>query len=241
MIKLRTFNFEEGRVLNKKYRILSKLGEGWEGQVYSIQEISTGIIRAAKFFYPERNNKNKTVIGYAKKLNHLNDAPIVIKYITQEEMTFRGFTICYLVSEYIDGFTLDSYITSFTGKKVPFFEALHIFYQLVKGVEQIHIKGDFHGDLHSGNVLIRKKGLSFDVKLIDLFLWKGSKREFQREDLFNLMDIFLEMLGGSKSYAKLPQIAKDIICAKRRNLITKKFPRISTLRVHLENLDWSSY
>jgi tRNA A-37 threonylcarbamoyl transferase component Bud32 len=117
---------------------------------------------------------------------------------------------------------------------------MHIFYNLVKGVEQIHLKGEFHGDLHTGNVLLRRKGLSFDIKLIDLFLWRGNKREFQRADIVELINIFYEILGGQKNYAKLPLSIKKVICGKRSDLILKKFPRISTLSVYLENLTWTN-
>lgn len=237
---IKDFDFPEGHVLNRKYRILSKLGQGWEGEVYSVMEINTNIIRAAKFFYPARNDKNKTVIGYAKKLNNLNDAPIIIKYITQEELTLKGQSILFLVSEFIEATNLEDYIQKTKRKSIPLFEAIHIFYNLVKGVEQIHLKGEFHGDLHTGNVLLRRKGLSFDIKLIDLFLWRGNKREFQRADIVELINIFYEILGGKKNYAKLPLSIKKVICGKRSDLILKKFPRISTLSVYLENLTWTN-
>ncbi len=236
---IKDFDFQEGHVLNRKYRILSKLGQGWEGEVYSVVEINTNIIRAAKFFYPARNNENKTVIGYAKKLNNLNDAPIIIKYITQEEMEFKGHTILFLVSEYIEATSLEDYIHQSKKKAIPLFEAMHIFYNLVKGVEQIHLKGEFHGDLHTGNVLLRRKGLSFEIKLIDLFLWQGNKRDFQRADIIELINIFYEILGGQKNYTKLPQSIKKVICGKRSDIILKKFPKISNLSVSLENLTWT--
>lgn len=237
--QIKEFGFQEDQILNKKYRISSKLGTGWEGEVYAIEEINTGIVRAAKFFYPARNNKNKTLIGYAKKLNNLNDTPIIIKYISQEEVLFKGQKILYLISEYIEATSLEDYINSSKKNSISLFEAVHIFYQLVKGVEQIHLKGQFHGDLHTGNVLLRRKGLAFEIKLIDLFLWKGNKREFQRSDILELINIFYELLGGQKNYAKLPHSIKQIICGRKSNLILKKFPRISTLSVTLENLSWT--
>ncbi len=236
--QIKDFDFNEGHLLNNKYKIISQLGAGWEGEVYSIVEIKTGIIRAAKFFYPARNSKNKTLIAYAKKLNNLNDAPIIIKYITQEEIDFREQKILYLVSEYIDATSLDDYIQNFKNKTISLFEALHIFYQLVKGLEQIHLRGEFHGDLHTGNVLLRQKGLTFEIKLIDLFMWKGNKKEFQRADIIELINIFYEMLGGKKKYSKLPVAIKKIICGRNSTLILKKFPRTSALSAYLENLTW---
>ena len=49
-----SFDFQPGRSLAKKYEVLSKLGQGWEGEVYLLRETSTGIERAAKFFFPQR-------------------------------------------------------------------------------------------------------------------------------------------------------------------------------------------
>ena len=44
------FNLPPGVTIARKYEVLSKLGAGWEGEVYKIREIRTGIERAAKLF-----------------------------------------------------------------------------------------------------------------------------------------------------------------------------------------------
>lgn len=238
MKSIKRFDFEEGRVLNNKYEVISKLGEGWEGQVYSIRELSTGIKRTAKFFFPNRNLKNKTIIGYAKKLNTLSDVPIIIKYITQEKMKFEGAEVSYLVSEFVEGQTLDQFVKKDLKNKATAFEALHILYELVKGLEYIHIRGEFHGDLHTDNVLIRRLGVGFQIKLIDLFLWNKAKREYQKSDILELINILYEILGGQKRYSQQPKFIKKIICGRRSDLILKKFPKVSTLRVYLENMNW---
>ena len=36
----------------RKYKVLSMLGRGWEGEVYKIKEVTTNIERAAKIFFP---------------------------------------------------------------------------------------------------------------------------------------------------------------------------------------------
>lgn len=67
-----SFSFAPGRKLAGKYEVVSQIGEGWESEVYIVRELATGIERAAKFFFPERNPNNRTLRGYAK-LHRLKD------------------------------------------------------------------------------------------------------------------------------------------------------------------------
>jgi serine/threonine protein kinase len=219
--------------------IHSKLGQGWEGQVYSIEEINTGIKRAAKFFYPKRNPKNKILVGYAKKLNKLSEVPIIIKYITQEKLFYKEQEISYLVSEFVEGKTLDQFLKKDLKNRLSLFEALHILYELAKGLEMIHVKGECHGDLHTDNILISRSGVGFKIKLIDLLLMKEKKAEYRKSDIVELICIFADLLGGRKKYQMLPPVAKGIICGRRSDLILRKFPKMSSLRAYLENIDWS--
>ena len=81
------------------YEIVSRLGGGWEGEVYRIREKRTGIERAAKLFFPHRNLRNKAAKFYARKLHKLRDCPIVIHYHTEETVLLRRNPITVLVSE----------------------------------------------------------------------------------------------------------------------------------------------
>ena len=65
--RIESFDLQPGRILARKYEVLESLGGGWEGEVYKIVEIDTGIIRAAKLFYPHRNLRDKSAKLYAKK------------------------------------------------------------------------------------------------------------------------------------------------------------------------------
>jgi hypothetical protein len=55
------FDLEPGQKLGTSYRVEEFLGAGWEGEVYRVVEVPTGISRAAKLFYPRRNPFNRTV------------------------------------------------------------------------------------------------------------------------------------------------------------------------------------
>jgi len=88
-------------MIGKKYRVLSKLGAGWEGEVYKVGEIHTGIERAAKLFFPQRNLRDRTSKIYAQKLHKLRQCSLLIQYHTQENIVFRKIPVTVLISEYV--------------------------------------------------------------------------------------------------------------------------------------------
>ena len=98
-----SFDFEPGRLLARKYVVGELLGAGWEGEVYHVTELATGIERAAKFFFPQRNPQNRAVKFYATKLHKLQECDMVIKYHTQETFNWRKEPITFMVSEYVEG------------------------------------------------------------------------------------------------------------------------------------------
>ena len=65
---VKRFDFQPGRKIAGKYEIERALGSGWEGEVYAICERTTGIRRAAKFYYPHRDPTGSAAIAYARKL-----------------------------------------------------------------------------------------------------------------------------------------------------------------------------
>ena len=151
--KIDSFDFPEGRLLSGKYEVISKLGEGWEGEVYLVKEIATGIERAAKFFFPHRNEKNKSLTFYAKKLHRLRDCRALIKYHTQEKIRYRGNTLTFLVSDFIEGEILTEFLKYQPGKRLDYFQGLHLLHCLAVAIEGIHRLRDYHGDLHKENVM----------------------------------------------------------------------------------------
>ena len=184
-----SFDLAPGRVLVRKYRVLSKLGEGWEGEVYRVLEIRTGIERAAKLFYPQRNPGNRTVKRYARRLHNLRQCPIVLQYHTEEVFIFRRVPVSFLVSEYVGGDALPEFLKKRYRRRLTPFEALHLLYALVGGVNSIHALNEYHGDLHPENIIVRRFGLEFDVKLIDLYNWDSPRRENRQDDICDYLEI----------------------------------------------------
>jgi serine/threonine protein kinase len=236
---IKTFGFQPGQILADKYEILSFLGRGWEGEVYKIHERNTHIERAAKIFFPKRNVKNKTASTYAKKLHKLRSCPILIQYHTFEKIQYKNTPVSVFISEYVEGELLPAYISRFRGKRLPFFQGVHLLHALTVGVESIHHLGEYHGDLHSDNVIVQRLGLAFDLKLLDLFNWGRANQENRQHDICDIIRIFYDAVGGQKSYAKHPQWVHDICCGLKQSLILKKFKTASELRNYLETEDWS--
>lgn len=233
------YRLEPGERVTQNYDVVSHLGTGWEGEVYKICERGTGVERAAKIFYPERNVNDKAAIFYAKKLHALRNCPMVIQYVGREQAEVRGTEVTVLISEFVEGEILHNFLRRQPGRRLLPFQAMHLLYALAKGMEDVHLAGEYHGDLHMGNVIVQRYGLGFDLKLLDLYQWKGPRKENIREDLFDLIRIYYDALGGQTAYAKHPPEVKEICRGLKRTLIRERFPHTSHLIAHLETMEWS--
>jgi len=236
---LKTFDLRPGRILARKYEVISLLGSGWEGEVYKIRELDTDIERAAKLFFPARNLKNKTINANAKMLHKLKNCSMVIHYHTREVIQFQKKPVVLLISEFVEGDLLIDYLAKQRGKRLELYKAVHLLHQLCVGMQEIHESGDYHGDLHAGNIIVSRLGLSYQLKVLDFLHNSMGMRENQRADILDLIRLFYEVLGGRKHYAKQPQIVKDICKGLKSTLILQKFKTVSQLRCFIESQDWS--
>jgi len=236
--KIDHFNLAAGRVLARKYEVIALLGAGWEGEVYLVRELATGIERTAKLFFPQRNLRDKAVKFYAKKLHKLRHCPIVIKYSAQDQITVKGLPVTVLISEYVEGELLSLFVSRQPGKRLQPYQALHVLHALACGMECVHRIGEYHGDLHTDNIILQRYGLGFDMKLVDLFQSPASKRTAIQDDTVEMVRIFHELIGGQKHYAKQVQAVKDIINGQKRSLILKKFRSATQLREYIETMQW---
>ena len=129
-----TFSLAPGRILAGRYEVNDLLGAGWEGEVYSVIECRTGIPRAAKIFFPQRNLGNRATRFYARKMHKLRHCPILTQYHTHESTTCQGVPVSVLVSEFVDGDLLGQFIKHQPGQRLTPFEGLHLLHALSVGV-----------------------------------------------------------------------------------------------------------
>ena len=115
--RIDSFALPRGRLLAGRYEVGELLGAGWEGEVYSVTERRTGIPRAAKIFFPQRNVRDRTLRAYAKKLNRLRDCPIIIQYHHSEQFSYRGHSVTALISDLVEGELLEDFVRRQPGRR----------------------------------------------------------------------------------------------------------------------------
>jgi serine/threonine protein kinase len=140
----------------------------------------------------------------------------------------------------VEGELLSAFLRRQRGGRLDPFEAMHLLHALADGIELIHDRGEYHGDLHEDNVLVQRRGLGFDVKLVDMFRWGKPSAANIHEDVIDLVKLFHLAVGGPRRYAQQPQEVKEICRGLRRSLILERFRTAGQLRQYLESLDWSS-
>jgi tRNA A-37 threonylcarbamoyl transferase component Bud32 len=236
--KVKRFDFPPGRTVAGKYVIERPLGSGWEGEVYVITEKLTGISRAAKFYYPHRDPTGKAAIAYARKLDALRHCPILMQYHHQEIAVVRKKKVTVVISELVEGEKLSEFMARQPRHRLPTFEALNVLHVLTRGIAPIHARGEYHGDIHDDNIMIRRMGVTFDVKLLDFFDLGKPTRGKIHKDVLNLIEVFQIIVGGRENYARQPKVVKDIIRGGKDSLILQRFQSAGDIQRHLENLKW---
>jgi len=233
-----TFNFSQGRRLAGRYEIVGLLGVGWESEVYLVREITTGVERAAKVFFPERNLDNRVARKTAGKLHKLRECRALIQYVAQETIIHNKQSVSVLISEYVDGELLSDFIEKQPGRRLHRFEALHLLHAIAVALEPIHNRREYHGDLHSGNVVVQRIGIEFEIRLIDIFHHQQRKTWSIQDDVINLIRLFYDSIGGSRFYAREPSVVKEICRGLKHSLITQRFRNAGQLRRHVETCRW---
>jgi serine/threonine protein kinase len=232
------FDLRPGLTLGRNYFVVEFLGSGWEGEVYKVEERRTGIIRAAKLFYLSHRPNKARLKKYAQKMYRLRNCSVVTQYIHRDIARIGKETTEILVSDFIEGILLSDFIAKQPHKRLSYFEALHLLYSMAAGIEHIHFQGEYHGDIHSDNILVKRKGLSFEVNLIDFFDIGYSTKAKIQNDVYDLISVFYELIGGPKGYTKANGQIRQIVMGRKHNLIRNKFKNAGQLRLALDNLDW---
>ena len=236
--KPKRFDFPTGKSVAGKYTVERPLGSGWEGEVYVIVERATGIRRAAKFYYPHRDPMGKSAIAYARKLDALRHCPILMQYHHQETTYVKRRKVIVVVSELVEGQKLSEFLAKQEDRRLSTFEALHVLHSLAKGIAPIHARGEYHGDIHDDNIMIRRQGINFEVKLLDFFDLGKPTRAKIHKDVLNLVQVFHILVGGRESYSMQPRVVKDVIRGLKDSLILERFQTAGDIQRHLETVEW---
>ena len=237
--RLTSFGLAPGRKIGRRYVVESVLGAGSEGEVYQIRELNTDILRAAKLYFAHRDPRGELAVRHARKLNDLRHCPIVLQYHHSEVVRIGGQEVVAMISELCPGQQLEQWVACHRGRRLHPYEALHVFYELVRGLEAVHAAGEYHSDVHVQNILVQPRGVRFELKLIDFYDWGPPARYKQKQDIVDAVRVFYDCLGGRAAYARQATELRWIIGGLKRTLILKRFGTMASLRSHLESFAWS--
>jgi diguanylate cyclase (GGDEF)-like protein len=153
-----------GQLIDNKYKVLEKLGEGGMSVVFCVEDIITRQILALKWMkksvtssYLEDRIRFKTEMELAVKFNH----PHIIKIFKAGEFENNP----YIIMELLNGKSLADMLLS--GRKFSKTESLSIVNQLVSAVDYVHNNGIIHRDIKPGNIFLIQKAKELSVKILD--------------------------------------------------------------------------
>ncbi len=162
-----------GQVLDEKYLIDKRLGEGGMGAVYLATHVGTDRPVAVKVITPQFMNQDEFVERFrreAKAAGRLRHPNVV-------NVTDFGFAavgrerVAYLVMEYLDGCTLAEILAE--DSRLPLLWVVDILDQVCSAVNEAHQMGIIHRDLKPDNIWLEpnRRG-GYTVKVLDFGLAK---------------------------------------------------------------------
>lgn len=162
-----------GQVLDNKYLIETKLGQGGMGAVYQALHLGTDRPVAVKVITPHLMTNSEFVERFkreAKATGRLSH-PNVINVTDFGVTNFGSNSIAYLVMEYLKGFTLGDLLDK--KGKLPVSFTIDILEQICAAVNEAHSQGIIHRDLKPDNIWLEPDGRgSYYVKVLDFGLAK---------------------------------------------------------------------
>jgi hypothetical protein len=234
-----SYDFAPGCLLARKYQVLSRIEAGSSGELYTLSECATGIERMGKFF-SRKQNPARMATFYAQKLHRLRHCDILMQYRTQETISVGGTDITFLISDAMHGAPLLDFLANEPGSHLSLFEGLYLLHALAAGVEPIHAAGEHHGELTLDNILVRRKGLGFRAKLIDLSPGQSRKTGAFRQDVLDMIRLFAIATAASRFGRKFPKSVQKLLGEVEKSSSSSSLRDAGALRQYLETLSWSS-
>ncbi|CAN5739218.1 hypothetical protein BH10CYA1_BH10CYA1_34620 [soil metagenome] len=143
----------EKLILNQRYELLQRVGQGGIGFVYKGRDVTNGNIVALKIMRPElaRNElATKRVMREVEVVSRLSNANLGNVYGYGQEQDGAP----YLVMEFIEGRNMEDLLQAEGKLKIG--RAMEIFTQICCGLIGAHSNGIIHRDLKPSNVIINQ-------------------------------------------------------------------------------------
>ena len=239
-----------GTVLANRYWIGRRIGRGGFGITYVACDMRLGMKLAVKEYYPSavtsRISKYNLDVTLATESDNLLFMQQKKSFVREAE-TLAGLAsevnivrvcdivsennTCYIVMEYIDGVTLETYHQK--KGNLSFKEAYQLIRPVIAVLQRVHDSGILHRDISPSNIMIGNNGI---VKLLDF----GSARDFDTNDIKSMTIVLKQGYAPPEQYYRHSEQGPwtDIyaVCATIYHLITGLVPQNSIERVLLDEL-----
>jgi len=141
--------FEQGDVIDDKFIVTARLGEGGQANVYLARDRYVGQLVAIKI---QRTGSDPSIVHEGKALARLRHRSIVQLY----GWGFLPDGTVYLVLEFVDGETLHRHVGALRrrGEVMPVPEVLDITRSLAGALATLHAFSRLHGDVKPANVIL---------------------------------------------------------------------------------------
>ncbi len=155
-----------GQVIDKRYKVLSAIGEGGMSIVFKAHDMITDRNVAIKVLNEANDTDGQAVkrfLNESKAISMLSHENIVKIYDVSFEKELK-----YIVMEHVAGDTLKGYMDK-RGKKLSIEEALGFTEQILLALEHAHSKKVIHRDIKPHNIMVLDNGF---IKVTDFGIAK---------------------------------------------------------------------
>ncbi|KAG0181461.1 Mitogen-activated protein kinase [Apophysomyces sp. BC1021] len=167
-----TVALEHGRetfTIDRKYRIIRKVGSGSYGTVCSAIQVETNEVVAIKkcFRIFDKKLLTKRCLREVKLLQHFNGHPRIIGLKTLDIVDYNNFNEIYLIQE-----CCDTTMTDIIHSRLEL-EPVHyqwFMYQIFSALKYIHSANVLHRDLKPDNILVNQ---NCDIRICDFGMARG--------------------------------------------------------------------
>lgn len=235
------------------YILIRQIGEGGMGRVFLAKNKSIHQFVAIKMLHPRFSNNPLLRERFRQEAIMLSslDHPNIVKFLNYVEND-QGI---FLIMEYVDGMTLEDYITKKNGLIVES-RAFPLMYQIVDAFAYAHAHGIIHRDIKPGNIFVSKDGeikiLDFGIAQIisgacDSGIVRAGSVQFMspeqaldkpldiRSDIYSLGAVFYNMLTGKPPY-NLSQFTPIEV---KKEIVEKPLPRMNDAYPYISNeIQW---
>ncbi len=196
-----------GKVVDGRFKVLSKLGQGGMGDVYRAQQRSVGREVAIKVIKAELSADRvaaKRFLREAKLLSRVSHPNVVVVH----DMGQDGDGTLYLVMELVTGKTLAELLLE--DPQMPAARIRGISLQVCHALEAAHGIGVIHRDLKPSNILVSTSPSGRDtVKVLDFGLAKSLAGDDTAGDITST-----GVVMGTPLYVSPEMITGDVVDAR---------------------------